>query len=488
MKKAVSERQPFLFHRSFHFCTFVLYTYQICVKMNPDYSLIISQQRAFFNSNATKPVAFRIQQLKKLKNVLQTNEQALMEAIDSDFKKSEFDTYTNELMLVYGDINEAIRKVKKWARKKRARTNLINFPAKSYIIPEPLGVSLVIGAWNYPYQLSFAPMVAAIAAGCTVILKPSELPAATSSIMSKIIATAFPQEYITVIEGGVTETSALLEQQFDKIFFTGSVPVGRIVYQAAAKYLTPVTLELGGKSPAFVTENCHIKMTVKRLVWAKFLNAGQTCIAPDYVLVHQSVKQVFLEALTAEIQQSDFRIENGNYVQIINERNGERLVALLDQDSIYSGGNYNRETRYFEPTVLLNPSFDDKIMQEEIFGPILPVIEYSDLSEVIKKVKERPKPLSCYIFTSDARIKQRILNEISFGGGAVNDAIMHVSNSHLPFGGVGESGTGSYHGIAGFNAFSHYKSILDKPTWFELNLKYSPHSLKKLNFIKKVLK
>lgn len=456
--------------------------------MDLDYSLIVSQQRTFFNSNATKPVAFRIQQLKKLKSTLQMNEQALMEAIDLDFKKSEFDTYTNELMLVYGDINEAIRKIKKWAKRKRTHTNLINFPAKSYIIPEPLGVSLVIGAWNYPYQLSFAPMVAAIAAGCTVILKPSELPSATSNIMAKIITETFPQEYIAVIEGGVPETSALLEQKFDKIFFTGSVPVGRIVYQAAAKHMTPVTLELGGKSPAFVTESCNIKMSVRRLVWAKFLNAGQTCIAPDYVLVHQSVKEAFLNALVEEIRQSDFRIENGNYVQIINERNVDRLAAMLDPGAIYFGGTYKRDTRYFEPTVLINSSFDDKVMQEEIFGPILPVIEYNDLSEIIQKVKERPKPLSCYIFTSDSHIKQRILNEISFGGGAVNDAIMHVSNSHLPFGGVGDSGIGSYHGIAGFNAFSHYKSMLDKPTWFELNLKYSPHSLKKLNFIKKVLK
>lgn len=456
--------------------------------MNPDYSLIVSQQRAFFNSNATKPVAFRIQQLRKLKVTLQANEQALMEAIDSDFKKSEFDTYTNELMLVYSDINEAIRNVKKWTRKKRTRTNLINFPAKSYVIPEPLGVSLIIGAWNYPYQLSFAPMVAAIAAGCTVILKPSELPAATSKIMAKIMSETFPQEYIAVVEGSVAETTALLEQKFDTIFFTGSVPVGRIVYQAAAKQLTPVTLELGGKSPAFVTENCNLNMSVKRLVWAKFLNAGQTCIAPDYVLVHQSVKHAFLNALTEEIRQSDFKIENGNYVQIINERNGERLAALLGQNTIHFGGTYNRETRYFEPTVLADSSFDDSIMQEEIFGPILPVIAYNDLSEAIRNVKERPKPLSCYIFTSDSQIKQRILSEVSFGGGAVNDAIMHVSNSHLPFGGVGESGIGSYHGIAGFNAFSHYKSILDKPTWFELNLKYSPHSLKKLNFIKKVLR
>lgn len=456
--------------------------------MNPDYSLIVSQQRAFFNSNATKPVVFRVQQLRKLKVTLQANEQALMEAIDSDFKKSEFDTYTNELMLVYSDINEAIRNVKKWTRKKRTRTNLINFPAKSYVIPEPLGVSLIIGAWNYPYQLSFAPMVAAIAAGCTVILKPSELPAATSKIMAKIMSETFPQEYIAVVEGSVAETTALLEQKFDTIFFTGSVPVGRIVYQAAAKQLTPVTLELGGKSPAFVTENCNLNMSVKRLVWAKFLNAGQTCIAPDYVLVHQSVKHAFLDALTEEIRQSDFKIENGNYVQIINERNGERLAALLGQNTIHFGGTYNRETRYFEPTVLADSSFDDSIMQEEIFGPILPVIAYNDLSEAIRNVKERPKPLSCYIFTSDSQIKQRILSEVSFGGGAVNDAIMHVSNSHLPFGGVGESGIGSYHGIAGFNAFSHYKSILDKPTWFELNLKYSPHSLKKLNFIKKVLR
>lgn len=452
-----------------------------------NYAEAVASQRTFFLSEATKPIDFRIQQLKKLKDALKANEQAMIDAIALDFKKSEFDAYTNELALVYGDINEAIKKIRRWAKVKRVRTNLVNFPAKSYIIPEPLGVALVIGAWNYPYQLSFAPVVAAIAAGCTVVLKPSELPSDTSRIITKIISDNFDPGYLTVVEGGVSETSALLEQKFDKIFFTGSVPVGRIVYQAAAKHLTPVTLELGGKSPAFITESCNMRMTVKRLVWAKFLNAGQTCIAPDYIFVHRSVKQQFLDALVKEIKTSSFSFEHGNYVQIINERNMDRLSNLLNPDKVYYGGNFDRETRYFEPTILTNVTFDDAVMQEEIFGPILPIIEYDNLSEAINEVKQLPKPLSCYVFTSDSATKKRILNEISFGGGAVNDSIMHVSNSHLPFGGVGESGIGSYHGEAGFKAFTHYKSILDKPTWLEFNLKYHPHTPGKLALIKKVL-
>ncbi len=453
-----------------------------------DVVAIIENQRTFFNSNKTKSIDFRIQQLKTLESAIKKNEQKLIDAIYLDFKKSEFDTYTTELALVYTDIREAIKKIKKWSKIKRVSTNLVNFPAKSYIIPEPLGVSLIIGAWNYPYQLSFAPTVAAIAAGCTIVLKPSELPQNTSKVIAQIITENFDSNYFKVIEGGIKETTAVLEQKFDKIFFTGSVTVGKIVYQAAAKNLTPVTLELGGKSPAFITEKCNLKMTVKRLVWAKFINSGQTCIAPDYVLVHKSIKQEFLKELKNEIIKSKFSFENGNYIQIINERNMNRLASLIDTNKVYFGGEYNLETRYFEPTILNDITFNDKVMQEEIFGPILPIIEYSQLSEVIAKVKELPKPLSCYLFTSDKKIKKQILSEISFGGGAVNESIMHISNSKLPFGGVGDSGIGNYHGEAGFKAFSHYKSILDKPTWLEFNLKYFPHTTFKLSLIKKILR
>lgn len=452
-----------------------------------DYNKTIQKQREYFNSGGTRSISFRKQQLRKLAEAIKANEQLLFDAIYKDFKKSEFDTYTSEIALIYQDIKQALKRVNRWSRKKRVSTNFVNFPARSYIIPEPLGVSLVIGAWNYPYLLSLSPVVAAIAAGCTIILKPSELPAHSAQAINEIISESFPPEYFTVVEGGVSETTALLNQKFDKIFFTGSPAVGRIVYQAAAKNLTPVTLELGGKSPAFITEDSNIKMTVRRLVWSKFLNAGQTCIAPDYIYVHKKVEQQFLDALTAEIEAAHYDIDNGNYVEIINERNTERLIRLIDQDKIYYGGNHDLNKRFIEPTVLTNVKHEDAVMQEEIFGPILPVMAYEKIDDAIAEVKKYPKPLSCYVFTSDTQKRDKILKEVPFGSGAVNEAVMHISNLNLPFGGVGDSGIGSYHGEEGFKAFTHYKSILNKPTWMELNLKYYPQTKKKLSLIKRVL-
>ncbi len=449
---------------------------------------IVLAQKAFFNSNKTKDIDFRIAQLKKLKRVLQENEERMEKAIFEDFSKSAFDNYSTELALLYLEIDDAVKKVRKWAARKRVATNIVNFPARSYMIPEPLGVTLVIGAWNYPYQLSFAPAIAAIAAGNTVILKPSELPANTSKLMAEMVNSNFAPEFFKVVEGGVTETQQLLEQRFDKIFFTGSVGVGRIVYQAAAKHLTPVTLELGGKSPAFILDDTNLEVYVKRLVWAKFVNAGQTCIAPDYIVVKREIKDKFLQMVIAEIKKEQFAIENHNYVQIINERNIQRLSKYIDKNKVVQGGNYDIQTRIFEPTVMDNVSFSDAVMQEEIFGPILPVITFDDINEAIAEVKRREKPLSCYVFTSNKALKDKILHEVSFGGGCVNDAIMHISNSHLPFGGVGESGIGSYHGEYGFKTFSHFKSILEKSAWFEPDLKYFPHSETKFKWMKRILK
>ncbi len=446
---------------------------------------IVALQKDFFQSNKTKDISFRRSQLLKLRRVLQENESALMTAIYKDFKKSEFDTFTNEFLLLYEDIKEALKKLKKWSKRKRVCTNLVNFPAKSYIIPEPYGVSLIIGAWNYPYQLSLAPVIPAIAAGNTVVLKPSELPAHTSAAMAKMINENFDPEFFTVVEGGVPETQALLKQNFDKIFFTGSVPVGKIVYKAAAENLTPVTLELGGKSPAIITENCNLKVTVKRLIWAKFLNAGQTCIAPDYVVAHESIKADFLAAAKKEIENAHYSFDNHNYVQIINTANYNRLIDLLDNKKIVYGGSHDEALRYIEPTIMSDITFDDKVMADEIFGPILPVISYTKLDDIIATIKNRPKPLSCYVYTKDKRVKEKVLHEISFGGGCVNDAIMHITNSNLPFGGVGNSGIGTYHGDAGFKAFTHYKSIMEKPTWFELNLKYYPYTKKKLKLVRR---
>ena len=449
---------------------------------------IVQRQRAFFNSNATRDISFRKEQLKKLLSLLKSNEEELCAAIYTDFGKSEFETLATELELIYKDIRVALDNLSDWTRKKRVHTNLLNFPAKSYIQSEPLGVSLVIGAWNYPYQLSLAPAVAAIAAGCTVVLKPSELPANTSAIMAKLVNENFDPGLFHVVEGGVDETSELLRQKFDKIFFTGSTRVGRIVYEAAAKHLTPVTLELGGKSPAFVTRDCNLKMTVKRLIWSKFLNSGQTCISPDYVMVDNSIKDKFLQQCVAEIEKRAYSLDNHNYVRIINDRNLERLAALIEPDTIYYGGKIDKENRIIEPTLLHNVGFEDKVMEDEIFGPILPVIGYDDLDQAISKVNELPRPLSCYVFTNNRLSKLKVMEGISFGGGGVNEAVMHITNPDLPFGGVGTSGIGKYHGEAGFMEFSNGKGILSKPTWFELNLKYHPLSKGKLKWVRRFFK
>ena len=449
---------------------------------------LVAQQRQFFNSHTTKDISFRIKQLTSLEDVLNDNIELLDRAIYNDFKKSSYENYMTEIGIVLYDIKQAKKKLTRWSSKQRVKTNLGNFPAKSYIIPEPLGVTLIISSWNYPYQLSLAPIVAAIAAGNTIILKPSEISSQTSSLMASILNEAFDPNFLKVIQGGVQETTELLKQKFDKIFFTGSTTVGKIIYKAAAEHLTPVTLELGGKSPVIITKDANIKMAAKRIVWGKFLNAGQTCIAPDYLYVDAQISESLLKALTKEIEKARYSFENGNYVQIINERNFDRLATLLDPSKIYYGGHTDKAQRYIAPTLLRSISFDDKIMQEEIFGPILPVLTFTDLNEAVKNVQLLPKPLSCYVFTSSEQVKNKIIKEISFGGGAINDTIMHISNPNLPFGGVGSSGFGSYHGQAGFNCFSNFKSILDKPTWYESSLKYAPYTQKKLAIIKKLLK
>lgn len=455
---------------------------------NTSLDQLIKDQNTFFNTNSTKEVGFRVQQLKKLKEAIKEQETTLNEAIYTDFKKSTFDTFTTELALLYSDIEEAVSKVQKWSKRKRVKTNLLNFPSKSYIYPEPLGTCLVIGAWNYPIQLSFAPVIAAIAAGNTVVLKPSEIPSKTSKVIAQIVNDNFKASFFHVVEGGVETTAQLLDLKWDKIFFTGSVNVGRIVYKAAAQYLTPVTLELGGKSPAIVTKSCNLDVTVNRIVWGKFLNAGQTCIAPDYVMVEESIKDEFLEKLKCRILEMKYAFENDNYVQIINEKNYQRLESLLDDDKIFYAGAFDKAKRYFPPVVMNNVGFDDKVMQDEIFGPILPVISYHKLSQAINSIKKLPKPLSCYVFTGEKSVKTRIIDEISFGGGAVNDAVMHIANSHLPFGGVGNSGIGNYHGKAGFDAFSHMKSVLDKATWLDPSVKYPPYTKKKLKIIRWMMK
>lgn len=452
-----------------------------------DFSKIVAAQRLFFDTRQTYPIGFRKQQLKKLKNSLLKHSEKLYAAIDKDFGKSKFDTYTTELALIFNDIDFYIKNLHRLARAKRVRTNLANLPGTSKIYYEPLGCTLVIGAWNYPYLLSLTPAIAALAAGNTVILKPSEIASHTSQAMAELIHENFPSTYFTVIEGGAAETTALLKCKFDKIFFTGSSHVGKIVYEAAAKNLTPVTLELGGKSPTLITASANLKVAAKRIAWGKFLNAGQTCVAPDYLLIHEKIEEEFLYELKQCIIKSQYSPQAKHYPKIINLRNTDRLLQLIDKDKIFIGGKFDRENRYLEPTILRNVDIDDAVMQEEIFGPILPTLQFQNFDEALSIIKNFEKPLSAYLFTNNKEEKQRFTRELSFGGGCINDVVMHLSNEHLPFGGVGMSGIGNYHGEFGFKTFSHLKSVLNRATWGEPNFKYPPYTNKKLSWIKKFL-
>ncbi|MCK5857618.1 MAG: aldehyde dehydrogenase [Bacteroidales bacterium] len=454
-----------------------------------NYSKLVQSQLDYFNSNITKDTDFRIRQLKHLKSVLKSNEKLLDEAIYKDFKKSSFENYVTELSLIYHEINLAMGDLKEWSTKKKVATNMANMPGNSYILPEPLGVTLTIGAWNYPYQLSLAPVVAALAAGNTAIIKPSELALNTSRAMAAVINDNFESQYLHVVEGGVEETTALLNEKFNKIFYTGSGNVGRIIMGAAAKHLTPVTLELGGKSPAFVFNDAKLKIAAKRLVWAKFLNGGQTCVAPDYLLVEKGMKEKLIEEMQKQILKyhGDNPMQSEGFVRIINPRHFDRIMKFIDIEKVVIGGESNKVELYIAPTVMDNVSFDDAVMQEEIFGPVLPIIEFDDLDEAIKMVKDRDKPLALYVFTSSNKNTEKIFHEISFGGGAVNDAVMHLANANLPFGGVGESGMGSYHGKAGFDTFSHFKSIYSHSTMVEPNLKYTPYTPNKLKIMRLML-
>lgn len=448
---------------------------------------ILTEQRELFNSQKTKSVNYRKIYLEKLKEVIIKNENLLYEAIDKDFGKSKFDTFTTEISFVLKDIDYYLKNLNSLSKPKSVRTNLANQLGSSKIYPEPLGCTLVIGAWNYPYQLSLSPVVAAIAAGNTCILKPSEVAENSMKAMAKIINENFPKEYLYVAEGGVEEITEILKLKFDKIFFTGSTKVGQIVYEAAAKNLTPVVLELGGKSPAIVTSSPNFEVAAKRIVWGKFLNAGQTCVAPDYILVDEKVKDSFLDSLKSYIQKFNYQSNSEQYTRIINEKNFDRLVNLIDPDKVFFGGNSDSSKKFIEPTILQNVTWEDAVMKEEIFGPILPVLTFTNFNEALLKIAEHEKPLAAYLFTSDSEEKENFTSKISFGGGCINDVVMHLSNDYLPFGGVGNSGIGNYHGKFGFEAFSHQKAILDRATWGEPDLKYPPYTEKKLNWIKKLL-
>ena len=446
----------------------------------------VAAQRAFFQSGKTRSVDFRLTQLKKFETALKANEQLFFDAIFADLKKSRYDTFTSELSLVYRELTFMMKNVRKWSKKQRVRTNLLNIPSRSYRLAEPRGVTYIAGAWNYPYQLTLLPLVDSLAAGNTAVVKPSEVAPHTSAAMAKVINETFAPEYCCAVEGGAEKAKEILEQKFDYIFFTGGTKIGQIVYEAAAKHMTPVTLELGGKNPAFVLPDCDIPTCAKRIVWAKLLNAGQTCVAVDYLLVHSSVEQQLLKELRMLMERH--YPQNGvteNYMAIVNERHTERIGKLIDPKKVYYGGVVDVKNKFVSPTILHNVTFDDEIMNEEIFGPLLPVLRYDDLNDAVKKVKEYPKPLSLYVFGSNNGEKERLFSELSFGGGSQNDAVMYFANDHLPLGGVGASGIGAYHGEEGFKTFSHYKSIMEKATWLEFwFLKTPPYSEWKLRILR----
>lgn len=450
-------------------------------------SELFQKQKQFFASQQTKDVNFRLSQLKKLLQLIKKFESDCYSAIEQDFGKSNFETFLTEISIIEKDINYYCKNISKLAQPERTKTNLANLPGVSYIYKEPLGVVLVIGAWNYPFQLSLCPAIAALAAGNCCIIKPSELPANTMRVMAKMINENFDPSILHVVEGAVAETTSLLTLKFDKIFFTGSTKVGKIVYEAAAKQLIPVTLELGGKSPVIVTESAAIEIAAKRIVWAKFLNAGQTCVAPDYVIVHKSQRAALIQKLKEYICKFEYKLDVPHYTRIINSRNFERLSQLLTNQNIIEGGITDAEHLFIAPTLVTTEDWESPLMQEEIFGPILPILSYEDFNHLLHILIAKEKPLSAYLFSASREEQDLFLNTLSFGGGCINDLIVHLANEYLPFGGVGQSGFGSYHGAEGFNTFSHRKSILKRKTWGEPNIKYPPYSEQKKKWIKRLV-
>jgi len=440
-------------------------------------SQLLEKQHSYFASGTTKSVKQRILILKRFRESVLKHETAIHNALYTDFKKPVYESVSSETGIVIRELNLAIKKLEFWVRPKKVKGSMLNFPTRDYIYYEPYGTALIIAPWNYPYQLALTPLIGAIAAGNTVILKPSELTQATSKILETIISEVFDPEYVCVVQGAIPETTELLAQRWDYIFFTGSVFVGKIVAQAAAKHLTPTTLELGGKNPCVIDNTINIGLVAKRIVWGKFLNAGQTCIAPDYILIHASIKDRFITALEKELEKAYGKnIETSpDLARIINDKNFDRLAAMLQGETIAIGGQIDKKQRYFAPTVIDNPSLDSAVMEDEIFGPILPVIPYQTQKDIEHIIDRYEKPLSGYVFSRKRSFIHWFLERFSFGGGAVNDTVIQFVNEELPFGGVGNSGSGSYHGKHSFLAFSHKKSITKKSNLIDIPIRYAPY-------------
>lgn len=438
---------------------------------------VVFKQRQFFKTGATLPYEYRLRALGRLEKWLIQNESDVLRALLSDLGKAPFEGYETEFAIVMQELRHAKKHLRDWMKPRRVKTPLTQFPSKSYRYPEPYGVTLIMSPWNYPFQLTVTPLIGALAAGNCAVVKPSAYSAETSALLRRMAEAVFPDNYVTVIEGGRAENQALLLEQFDYIFFTGSVTVGKLVMESAAKYLTPVSLELGGKSPCIVDDTADLPLAAKRIVWGKFLNAGQTCVAPDYLLVQESVKERLVKELLLQVKAlyGENPLENSSFPTIINQHHYERLLALTEGETILTGGVGEPSVRRIAPTILDNVNWDSPVMQEEIFGPILPILTFRSLRDAVNQVSERPKPLAFYFFTTSRERKQWILSRCSFGGGCINDTIVHLANPNLPFGGVGESGMGSYHGSASFFTFSHVKSVLEKSNRLDIPLRYPPY-------------
>lgn len=452
-------------------------------------SYLQQQQREFFLSGKTRELSFRQEALKKLSECVSRRKTEILDALHTDLNKSATEGEMTEISVLQEEIRYVSKHMRKWSKPLNVKTPLVLFPARSYRIAEPYGVVLIMSPWNYPLLLSLEPLVGAIAAGNCAIIKPSAYSPATSSIIARIIAECFPPEYCTVVEGGREENSDLLALPFDYIFFTGSTTVGKKVMEAASANLIPVSLELGGKSPVIIHKSADVDLAAKRIVFGKFINAGQTCVAPDYILVPESLRDQFQERLCHWINTFYPADEQGfieNYPRMVNEKHFDRVLGLLNNEKILFGGESIRQTLTINPTVLTDVFPDSGVMQEEIFGPVLPILTYITLNEAIEFVRSRPKPLALYVFTKDKKAREKVLRELSYGGGCVNDTLVHVASSYLPFGGVGYSGMGSYHGKASFDTFTHYKSILDKGAHLDPSLRYRPYTPGKIRWLKKL--
>ena len=455
-----------------------------------EFHTILQNQRKFFATGATLPVQFRINALKKMQSYIRQNETEITNALTADLGKSAQEGFMCEVGLVLSEISYMLKNIKKFAADEKKKTCITNFAAKSFVKKSPRGVVLIMSPWNYPFLLTVEPLVDALAAGNTAVVKPSAYSPNTSRVIEKMLTECFAPEYVTVVTGGREENQSLLEQRFDYIFFTGSHRVGREVMKKAAENLTPVTLELGGKSPCIVDKSAKIALAAKRIVWGKFLNCGQTCVAPDYILCHESIRTKLIKALKEQIvvQFGVVPLANNSYGKIINEKHFERICSLINPRKLAHGGKSDAKLLKIEPTILYDITWEDPVMKQEIFGPILPILTYSTDEEMINIVNSHARPLALYLFTENKTLEQEVLSRCSFGGGCVNDTIVHLATNNMGFGGVGESGMGAYHGKVGFETFSHLKTIVDKKTWIDVKMRYQPYTSAKEKMLRKFLK